>query len=230
VGKSLCERRLHKWNRNPPGPGARCTRPGCNAAYGVPKRLREPLPGAPAAPHAAPAPMAPARSPLVGDRAVAFRAAMGLGQTAGASSPPAGTPLAALAGQPPPAPAPPAAPSKPVQWPWVASRLTDAFVGACGAAVSRGGRVPNDPEEKDVDEFKQALSEQLPLWFPQAELSPLKRMLMAGGFIAGGMWYDAKPKAAANESPKDRPSAAPGADTPGEQMEAPHLRPVPSSS
>jgi hypothetical protein len=107
----------------------------------------------------------------------------------------------------------------------VASRITDGFVGICGAAISRAGREPNDPEDEDVEEFKEALAEQLPKWFPQAELSPFKRMLLAGGFIAGSMWYDAKPKA--KEEPS-KGSAAQGADTPGEQP--PMLRPVPSTS
>src|SRR6185369_9020250 len=113
-----------------------------------------------------------------------------------------------------------------IRWPWVASRLTDGFVGICGAAVSKAGREPNDPEEEDVEEFKAALSEQLPIWFPQAELSPFKRMLMAGGFIAGSMWYDAKPKA--TEPAKETPAVR-GADTAGEQSE-PILRTVPSQS
>jgi hypothetical protein len=109
----------------------------------------------------------------------------------------------------------------------VASRLTDAFVGACGAAINRAGREPNDPEDEDVAEFKEALSEQLPRWFPQAELSPFKRMLLSGGFIAGSMWYDAKPKP--KQEPKSTSSAAPGADTDGDQTGQPMLRPVPTT-
>lgn len=101
-------------------------------------------------------------------------------------------------------------------------------MGVCGAAVSRAGREPNDPEEKDVESFREALSEQLPLWFPQAELSPFKRMLMAGTFIAGSMWYDAKPKP--KEPAKETTSAAQGADSPGDQQQPPMLRPVPSTS
>jgi hypothetical protein len=99
------------------------------------------------------------------------------------------------------------------------------FVGLCARVINDAGREPPDPEEGDVEEFREALAEQLPKWFPQAELSPFKRMVMAGGFIAGGMWYDAKPKAAA-EPAKASGSVAHDAGTAGDQDEPTILRTV----
>jgi hypothetical protein len=71
-------------------------------------------------------------------------------------------------------------------------RLAKFFVAACDWGVELFGREANEPDDEDVDDFGLAMGEQLTVWFPNAELTPAKQLMLSGACIVGGMCVGSK--------------------------------------
>jgi len=132
-----------------------------------------------------------------------------------------------------------APPLKPKGWCKSAGKkLAKLFVLGVETAAEAMHRKPNDPDDDDVDELGEGLGEQMAVWFPDMELTPMKKIIIAGSCIAGEMLIGSeklprKPAAIATES-KPGPAAppmplrivaAPAADT-----TPPEIRPPASPS
>lgn len=218
-----CAQRRHRWARNPPTPGTRCTK--CEAVFHQKKGAAAgaPTDGTSTDPQnpivAPPATNAPASryhtigtaGPISEARAGALRAA-----------------LARFAPPPPHAEddleIEPAAPA-PRGWTRMAGpKIATVFVAASEAAIEKLGRRANEPADADLDEFGEALSAQLARWFPDSELSPGKQCLILGAAIVSEMWIGAEkltPEERARKRLAPLPvrpvpvaAAAPAADTP----------------
>jgi hypothetical protein len=79
-----------------------------------------------------------------------------------------------------------------------------AFVAFCDWAIEVCGREAEEADDEDVDDFGEALGEQLGVWFPNAELTPAKQMLLSGACIVGGMCIGSKKI----EKPPTKPALA----------------------
>lgn len=107
-----------------------------------------------------------------------------------------------------------------VIWPKVAHRLTQAFDTLTDALVEKTGRVPNDAEPEDLQDFEGALGEQLGIWFPDVAAGPKARMGLAAFFIVMEKRWNAE---------KVAPAAAPAVKAPtATQPPAENHRPAPS--
>lgn len=106
---------------------------------------------------------------------------------------PAASPTPNGAGLTSPAPTP-AAPPKAKGWCKPAGkRLADLFVAACEFGIEKlARRKPNEPDDDDVDDFGEAMGQQLAIWFPDTEMTPGKQLMLSGAFIAGAMCIGAE--------------------------------------
>lgn len=87
------------------------------------------------------------------------------------------------------------APRKPVVAKWTkpaGKRLAKLFVGVCDWGLELVGREANEPDDEDVDDFGAAMGDQLTVWFPNAELTPAKQLMLSGACIVGGMCIGSK--------------------------------------
>lgn len=99
------------------------------------------------------------------------------------------------------------APRKPVVAKWTkpaGRRLAKLFVGVCDWGLELVGREANEPDDEDVDDFGAAMGEQLTVWFPNAELTPAKQLMLSGACIVGGMCIGSKKI----EKPPTKPALA----------------------
>jgi hypothetical protein len=71
-------------------------------------------------------------------------------------------------------------------------RLAKVFVAFCDWSLELAGREANEPDDEDVDDFGVAMGEQLNVWFPNAELTPAKQLMLSGACIVGGMCIGSK--------------------------------------
>lgn len=74
-------------------------------------------------------------------------------------------------------------------------RLTKAFVALTDWCIELADREANEPDDEDVDDFSEAMGDQLGIWFPNAELTPVKQLMLSGACIVGGMCIGSKKKA-----------------------------------
>lgn len=155
-----------------------------------------------------------ADAPAVGaDGAAAFAAALNLSPApvdgARAPSPPVPSAGATPAHSDPTAPAQAPSPEKTDDfWPFAAGVAVDGYVGLC-ALAGRKWRKANEPDGDAVDMAKAALARKFSAWFPEAELSDSKRLLMAAVVIPCTMYVGAEkvapkplPKPASDEQAK----------------------------
>jgi hypothetical protein len=109
--------------------------------------------------------------------------------------------------------------------PRMAARLTKVFDAATDWAVERSGRVPNDAEEEDLDDFREGLTEWLTQAMPNVVIGPKTQMGMAAFFIIAEKAWNAervppKPKPAELQ-PVTPPAAPPGSPSPAAAGPAP---------
>lgn len=90
-------------------------------------------------------------------------------------------------------PSPPPPPTPPAWTKFAAPKLTKLFLLLADQAGKwlKPPRKAKEPEKVSVDEFSDALAEQLTVWMPNAELSPAKKMILAGGSIVASMYIGA---------------------------------------
>jgi hypothetical protein len=147
------------------------------------------------------------------------------------------TPAPAVVASPPaPAEASPPAelvPTRPkpstVLWPRVARRGTQLFEAVVEWSLEKRGRRANEPEPEDRAEFEAALGEQLGIWFPDVAAGPMTRLVMAGGFIAAEMSWNAEklppkaPEAKQTPAAQTPPPAPPAEGHPNNGASTAHV-------
>jgi hypothetical protein len=229
-----CRDRHHRWTVSPPVVGTKCSR--CPATYGGPGHKRRRSNGSNGSNGTAaaaarsmpklteadiaeifPSPnAAPTAAELEQLESLADAGAL---PDADTSSPPA----APAPGQPLPIPS----------WcPFVAKRFAALFVIADRWIIERGGKLKaNEPNESTVEEFADGCAEQLAIWFPDAELSPWKKILVAGIGIHGEQRIGAKRVTAGAPAAAAATHAKPaGTSTESREPALPITPPVPAGA
>jgi len=179
-----CRDRHHRWTMNPPVVGTPCSR--CPATYGGPGHRKAKPNGSNGARRPPPLQLTEA------DVAEIFPASAGAAPELPPGVSPGEIPPGVSPGE-----IPPPAPGEPVpipSWcPLVAKRLAPLFVIADRWIIERGGKLKaNEPNESTVDDFAEGCAEQLAVWFPDAELSPWKKIMVAAIAIHGEARIGAK--------------------------------------
>ncbi len=86
-------------------------------------------------------------------------------------------------------------PPRPTGWQKHAGpRVAKLFVTILEAAGDwfKPPRKPKEVEDSDLQEFGDAMGDQLALWFPDSELTPLKRLVLAGASMGATMYMGAE--------------------------------------
>lgn len=105
------------------------------------------------------------------------------------------------------------------------ARLATMFVAVTEWGIEKTGRQPGEPDEDDVEDFGEAMGEQLAIWLPNVELTPGKQLALAATFIAGEMIATSK-KLPPREPPKQLPPSS--SSSPSTRAGGPALAVVPA--
>lgn len=109
-------------------------------------------------------------------------------------------------------------PTPPPTWCRMAGKqIADAYVLIVRGSLRRfGGREAKDPEDDNVEELGTALGEQLAIWFPDTEMSPMAKIGIAAAAVTATMVVGSTPVQPPARSVGSRPATVDVAPSEGQ--------------